>query len=78
MARGKSWTSNSYHLKRLAVDFNIFINNKFVTFETSQYLGDFWEALSPYNFWGGYFRGRNVDVWHFERRDNERKVRLIV
>lgn len=73
--RGKTWTLDSYHLKKKAIDFNIFIDNEWATFETSQYLGDFWEALDEHNIWGGYFPGAK-DIWHFERRDKPRTKRI--
>jgi hypothetical protein len=66
LATGKSKTLNSKHLKRLAVDFNFFIDGK-LTYDknTLQSLGDFWEALHPKNRWGGNFKSF-VDTPHFE------------
>jgi hypothetical protein len=64
---GKSKTANSQHLKRLAIDFNFFINGQ-LTYEKNkmQALGDFWESLSPANRWGGNFKSF-TDTPHFER-----------
>ena len=66
LATGKSKTMNSMHLKRLAVDFNFFINGK-LTYKKSdlQKLGDFWESLHHKNRWGGNFKSF-LDVPHFE------------
>ena len=66
---GKSKTLNSYHLKRLAVDFNFFINGK-LTYDKHKLaeLGRFWEDLHPDNRWGGNFKSF-LDTPHFEMRD---------
>lgn len=66
---GKSRTLNSYHLKRLAVDFNFFVNNR-LTYkkEDIKELGEFWEGLHPKNRWGGNFKSF-LDTPHFEMRD---------
>jgi hypothetical protein len=62
---GSSRTMNSYHRKRLAVDFNLFINGEYLTNpESYEPLGKYWESLSPHNVWGGRFGDAN----HFERR----------
>lgn len=63
---GKSKTMNSKHLKRLAVDFNFFINGK-LTYNKSDLkcLGDYWESLHPKNRWGGNFKNF-TDTPHFE------------
>lgn len=68
VADGKSKTLNSYHLKRLAVDFNFFINGK-LTYkkEDVKELGMFWEGLNDKNRWGGNFKNF-LDTPHFERR----------
>ncbi len=64
---GKSKTSKSNHLKRLAIDFNFFIDGK-LTYEKKliQPLGDYWESLNPANRWGGNFKSF-TDAPHFER-----------
>ena len=64
---GKSKTLNSNHLKRLAVDFNFFINGKLVYDKHKlAELGKFWESLNPKNRWGGNFKSF-TDTPHFER-----------
>ena len=67
MEEGKSKTMNSNHLKRLAIDFNFFINGE-LTYdkERLQRLGDYWESLDDANRWGGNFKSF-IDVPHFER-----------
>lgn len=64
---GKSKTLNSNHLKRLAVDFNFFINGK-LTYDKHKLaeLGQFWESLNEKNRWGGNFKSF-TDTPHFER-----------
>lgn len=48
--------SNSLHLKRLAVDFNLFIEGKYqTTTEAHQPLGTYWKSLHPLCRWGGDF-----------------------
>ena len=62
-----SWTMQSNHLRRLAVDFNFFINGE-LTYdkdrEELQTLGKYWESLHPANRWGGFWK--HHDVPHFE------------
>jgi len=62
-----SKTLNSNHLKRLAVDFNFFINGK-LTYDKHELaeLGKFWESLNEKNRWGGNFKSF-TDTPHFER-----------
>lgn len=65
---GRSKTSNSYHLKRLAIDLNFFRDGKLIyDVAALQPIGDFWESLSPLNSWGGNWNSFK-DVPHFERR----------
>lgn len=67
--RRRSWTYNSMHLKRLAIDLNHFINGgKDLTWrkEDLQELGDYWESLHPKNRWGGNFSRGKTDVPHYE------------
>jgi len=61
-------TLNSLHGKRLAIDFNFFINDK-LTYDKHKLveLGKFWESLNPKNKWGGNFKNF-IDTPHFERR----------
>ena len=64
---GRSQTMNSLHLKRLAVDFNIFKDGKLVGDKaTLAPLGAYWETLNPLNSWGGNGK-KLVDCPHFSR-----------
>ncbi|WP_165863652.1 M15 family metallopeptidase [Phorcysia thermohydrogeniphila] len=79
---GRSRTMNSQHLKRLAIDLNLFrparpgeepsviVNGSpFVltwNVEDIEPIGRFWESLSKDNRWGGHFRTFK-DVPHFEK-----------
>lgn len=70
--RDKSKTMNSKHLKRLAVDFNFFIDgNLTYDWEDIKPLGDYWESLNPKNRWGGDWNNNEIkdgfiDTPHFE------------
>lgn len=64
--QGKSKTLNSNHLKKLAIDFNLIVNNQLGTRSDYRPLGQYWESLSPKNRWGGNFQGF-IDSPHFER-----------
>lgn len=65
-AKKRTNTLDSYHLKRLAVDFNFFINGR-LTYSHSlvRQLGCYWEHLHPLNRWGGHFT-KFYDAPHFE------------
>ena len=72
----KSKTMNSYHLRRLAIDFNVFIN-KVLTYEYKDIepLGIYWINLNKtYNRWGGDWNRNGkkddgfLDTPHFERK----------
>ena len=64
----KSKTLKSNHQRRLAVDFNFFINGNLTYDKTKlQDLGDYWESLDPLNKWGGNYKSF-LDTPHFERR----------
>lgn len=64
--QGKSSTMNSRHLQRLAVDFNLFRDGRYLTASSRyQFLGEFWEGLHPDCVWGGRW-ARPVDGNHFE------------
>ncbi|HQS59971.1 MAG: hypothetical protein B7Y56_03440 [Gallionellales bacterium 35-53-114] len=72
---GRSKTMNSEHLKRCAIDLNIFKDGKLCGREEIKPLGIYWESLSPKNRWGGSWRGlidagksSFIDAPHFERR----------
>lgn len=64
---GRSKTMDSQHMKRLAVDVNVFRNGKLIPASEFKDLGEFWESLHPKNRWGGNFK-RLVDGPHFERQ----------
>lgn len=67
MRTGKTKTMNSNHLRRLAVDFNYFIDGSLTYDKVKlQELGDYWESLNPLNRWGGNFKSF-TDTPHFER-----------
>jgi len=67
VSQGKSKTMKSNHRRRLAIDFNFFIDDSLTySKEDIQELGDYWESLNPKNRWGGNWIGF-VDVPHFER-----------
>ncbi len=58
--------ADSLHTKRLAVDFNLFIDGNYQTDSMSHKpLGDYWKSLSPLNRWGGDFS--RPDGNHYER-----------
>jgi len=71
LVKGKklSKTLFSKHSKRLAVDFNFFINGK-LTYNKHKLaeLGSFWESLHPSNRWGGNFKSF-TDTPHFEMNE---------
>lgn len=49
--------SNSLHKIRLAIDFNLFIDNIYRTdSEAYRPLGEFWKSLHPLCRWGGDFK----------------------
>lgn len=69
---GKSQTMNSNHLRRLAVDFNVFKNGN-LTYDWNDIkpLGDYWESLHLKNRWGGDWNKNDIkdgfiDTPHFE------------
>ena len=68
---GLSMTQNSFHLKRLAVDLNFFLDGKYINrskdHDIIKHIADVWEGISPQNRAGYYFKGF-VDFGHFERR----------
>lgn len=71
MKTGRSQTMDSLHLKRLAVDFNIFKDGK-LCYDKAVLapLGVYWESLSPLNSWGGNGK-KLVDTPHFSRGINK-------
>jgi len=59
---------NSQHCKRLAVDFNLFVDGQYMQdSESYARLGVAWEALHEKNRWGGRFK--IMDGNHFEMRE---------
>ena len=64
---GRSKTMNSNHLKRCAIDLNIFVNGVLCYDKTELApLGAYWESLSPKNRAGMNFKSF-IDMPHFER-----------
>lgn len=50
----------SFHYDRLAVDFNLFKDGKYLTkTKDHKFLGEFWESLDPMCTWGGRFDDGN-------------------
>ena len=70
--RKLSKTLKSLHRKRLAVDFNFFIEGKLTyDFNDVKEIGEFWLTLNAKNRWGGDFNKNGkkdgfVDTPHFE------------
>lgn len=65
---GKSKTMNSIHMKRKAIDLNVFKDGKLCQAKDMKELGSYWESLHPLNSWGG--NGKTImDAPHFSRGD---------
>lgn len=63
---GKSKTMDSQHLKKLAIDFNLFINGKYqIENEAYRPLSEYWKSLHPNNV-SGFDWG--FDGNHFEMK----------
>lgn len=64
---GMSKTANSNHLRKMAIDLNLFINNEVQWHKCPEWqdLGDYWESLREGNRWGGNYKSF-VDTPHFE------------
>lgn len=63
--------SNSLHCDRLAIDLNLFIDNKYRRdSEAYEELGIYWKSLDPMNRWGGDFK--KPDGNHFSRTNGGR------
>ena len=63
-------SANSLHKERLAIDFNLFRNGKYLTrTEDHRLLGEYWESLG--GTWGGRFS--NPDGNHYSLEHNGRK-----
>jgi hypothetical protein len=72
LQQGKSRTLDSNHLKKTAIDLNIFLDGNFATKPQLQSVGDYWESLHPLNRWGGNFKTFQ-DTPHFERNVTQDK-----
>lgn len=57
---------SSAHKSRLAIDFNLFKNGKFLqATEDHKILGEYWESLHPDCRWGGRFNdGNHYSIEH--------------
>lgn len=67
VSTGKSKTSNSQHLNRLAVDFNFFIDGELTYNKVKlEPLGKFWESIRPENEAGMFWKF--LDVPHFQTK----------
>lgn len=67
-AAGRSWVKRSLHQDRLAVDFNLFLDDEYqADSEAYRSLGEYWESLHPACRWGGRFGDGN----HFELRRHD-------
>jgi hypothetical protein len=64
-AKGKG-ISNSLHIDRLAIDFNLFRDGKFLSAsEDHKQLGEWWEKQHPLCRWGGRFNdGNHYSLFH--------------
>jgi hypothetical protein len=83
---GLSWTNNSRHSDRLAVDLNLFSGGFWeegryqggsykTDTESYRELGRVWESLSPHNVWAvRKSSGVLTDGNHFERRTTHRTM----
>lgn len=85
VAAGRSKTMNSMHMKRLAADFNIFVDGYLLFSDSTRIekdlliakkLGDYWCSLNTANRWGGDWDkdGNPInesfrDGGHFEMQD---------
>lgn len=67
--RKLSKTMDSQHLKRLAIDINLFANGEVCKAADYAKLGAYWKTLNASNRWGGDFNGF-CDAGHFERLEN--------
>lgn len=57
-------SKNSFHYKRLAVDFNLFINGVYqTTTESHKELGEYWESIG--GTWGGNFKRKDGNHYSY-------------
>lgn len=70
LAKLKKGIKNSLHTLKLAVDFNLFKNGKFLDkTEDHRVLGEYWESLHPLARWGGRFEdGNHYSLEHQGRK----------
>ena len=68
LEEGKTQVAQSQHQKRLAIDFNLFVEGEiqWVKNEHWERLGAYWKGLCPENRWGGDYKTLQ-DPYHFER-----------
>jgi hypothetical protein len=60
---GRRHSKNSFHYKRLAIDFNLFKDGKYLDkTEDHKRLGEYWEKLDVNARWGGRWNDGN----HYE------------
>ena len=58
---------NSLHLKKLAIDLNLFKDGVYLSdTESHRKFGEWWEKLDPMNRWGGRFKDGN----HYSMSDD--------
>ena len=67
---------NSLHLKKLAIDLNLFKDGVLLTAsQKHKPFGDYWESLNTLNRWGGDWNGNDIvdpgddDGNHYEMRE---------
>ena len=54
LKQGKSKTSDSKHLNKLAIDLNVFMKGQYqAVTDAYRPLGVYWKSLHPENVWGG-------------------------
>jgi hypothetical protein len=69
-AKAGKGIKNSLHTERLAVDFNLFKDGRYLAHtEDHMKLGEYWEALHPLCRWGGRFNdGNHYSLEHEGRK----------
>lgn len=72
IAKGVSWTYNSRHLSRLAIDINLFTSGEPAVYATASEViptvGRFWESLDEKNIHSLRKGDDGKDLFHFERK----------
>lgn len=67
--KGSYSAARSQHKRRLAVDFNLFVDGAYITdgdHEAYIELGKEWEAMHPHAEWGGNFNDANHFSFRYE------------